>query len=68
MCRFGTQVDGQGLNKKPTGIMSNHPHLLRLLEGRLCLGDHRHAVLEGGSVTTKAACYTPRFAQLVARA
>eukprot|EP00959_Pyramimonas_sp_CCMP1952_P021149 446101-Pyramimonas_sp.AAC.1 len=41
MCRFDLQVIGEGLNKKPTCIMTNHPHLLRLLEGHLRTGDRR---------------------------
>jgi hypothetical protein len=38
MCSFGMQVDSRGLNKKPTGLLSNHPLLLQRLERHLCAG------------------------------
>eukprot|EP00959_Pyramimonas_sp_CCMP1952_P079653 1665737-Pyramimonas_sp.AAC.1 len=31
MCQFGLQVDARGLNKKPTGILTNHPGIIREL-------------------------------------
>eukprot|EP00959_Pyramimonas_sp_CCMP1952_P332929 6971682-Pyramimonas_sp.AAC.1 len=62
------QVDSRGLNKKPTGLLSNHPLLLQRLERHLCAGGHQHAILEGGSITTKAGRYPPQFSRAVARA
>eukprot|EP00959_Pyramimonas_sp_CCMP1952_P231465 4838047-Pyramimonas_sp.AAC.1 len=62
------QVDSRGVNKKPTGILTNHPGLIRALSGHLCTGEHRHAILEGSRQTSKAARYPLKFAKLVARA
>eukprot|EP00959_Pyramimonas_sp_CCMP1952_P415411 8704347-Pyramimonas_sp.AAC.1 len=68
MCMFGLQVDERGLNKKPTGILSNHPRVLRALDGHLCDGTHKHAVLEGSWQTSRAARYPSKLARRVARA
>eukprot|EP00959_Pyramimonas_sp_CCMP1952_P342122 7167313-Pyramimonas_sp.AAC.1 len=68
MRRFGIQIDGRGFNKKPTGILSNHPQVLHLLDGHLRAGGHTHAALGGGSVTAKAERYTHHFVNAAARA
>eukprot|EP00959_Pyramimonas_sp_CCMP1952_P215344 4505745-Pyramimonas_sp.AAC.1 len=68
MCQFGLQVVARGLNKKPTGILTNHPGIIRELSGHLCAGGHRHAVLEGSQQTSRAAKYTPKFVKKIARA
>eukprot|EP00959_Pyramimonas_sp_CCMP1952_P446065 9339167-Pyramimonas_sp.AAC.1 len=38
-CMHGLSVDGEGLSKKPTSIMSNSPPLLAHCRRR-CSGDH----------------------------
>eukprot|EP00959_Pyramimonas_sp_CCMP1952_P189770 3970062-Pyramimonas_sp.AAC.1 len=68
MCMLGLQVDERRLNKKPTGILSNHPRVLRALDGHLCDGAHRHAILEGSLQTSRAARYPSKFVRRVARA
>eukprot|EP00959_Pyramimonas_sp_CCMP1952_P053518 1119567-Pyramimonas_sp.AAC.1 len=55
MCQFGLQVDERGVNKKPTGIITNHPLLARALDGKLRTGGHKHALLEGQARTSRAA-------------
>lgn len=50
MCRFGMRSQdeqGLGLVKKPTGFLTNSPHLRNQLN-KQCLGGHRHVQLVGG--------------------
>eukprot|EP00959_Pyramimonas_sp_CCMP1952_P029584 621138-Pyramimonas_sp.AAC.1 len=68
MCSLGLSVDSRGLNKKPTGLLSNHPQVLHDLDGHLCTGGHSHALLEGSHVTTKAGRYPRPLVRKVARA
>eukprot|EP00959_Pyramimonas_sp_CCMP1952_P067709 1413240-Pyramimonas_sp.AAC.1 len=68
MCTLGLQVDRRGLNKKPTGVLTNHPLLCRLLDGRLCPGGHRHAALEGKAQTSQTVRHPPQFVRLAPRA
>ena len=49
MCHFGMNVTGDGLNFKPTGILSNHSGILEALRGSLCTGDHGHVTLWASS-------------------
>ena len=48
MCAFGMNVDGSGLNKKPTGWLTNDACVAERLRRRVCSGLHRHVPLEGG--------------------
>eukprot|EP00959_Pyramimonas_sp_CCMP1952_P320276 6702432-Pyramimonas_sp.AAC.1 len=68
MCTFGLNVTGEGLNKKPTGILTNHPRPQEILGGCWCDGSHKHVLLEGKSRTSRAQVYPPRFVEAVARA
>lgn len=56
MCQFGMRV-GQGLNKKPTTIITNSAEVAKELN-RVCSGGHTHESLMGGKAA-KAAEYPP---------
>lgn len=62
-CQFGLNVDGQGLNKKPTRWMSNVEEVLQKLDRR-CKGDHPHVTLENGRPAA-AAVYPPRLCKAI---
>lgn len=47
MCAYGMNVDGRGLNKKPTGIATNGAHIAKRMSKR-CSGDHVHQPLMSG--------------------
>lgn len=59
MCAFGLNVDGTGLNKKPTGIMTNSKWIAKYLNV-LCKGDHFHTPTISGR-PHKAQEYPPEF-------
>ena len=67
MCAFGLKVmkgpmKGM-LAQKPTGLVSNVPEVLELVDQK-CTKDHRHGKLIGG-VAHHAAIYTPQFIKAV---
>lgn len=47
MCAFGMQVTPEGLNKKPTGILTNSPEIAAAVS-KTCTKDHFHVPLLGG--------------------
>ena len=59
MCAYGMNVDGKGLNKKPTGIATNGTNIARRMSRR-CSGDHLHQVLMSGR-PRKAQEYPKQF-------
>ena len=63
MCRFNLRVDGEHLNKKPTGLLTNSEEMARML-GRRCQGGHQHKPLLNGTAV-KAQAYTPQFCEAV---
>ena len=63
MCMFGMNVDGTGLNRKPTGIVSNCPGILRHLDVR-CDGTHFHTPLVGGKAK-HAQVYPTEFCKAI---
>ena len=65
MCMFGMNVTGEGLNKKPTGILCNCPGILQMLD-RQCDGKHFHVPLMGG-IAHRAQKYPPAFCKAVVR-
>ena len=67
MCAYGLTTQGsggEGLARKPTGIITNNAHFARHLSQR-CPGDHSHVRLNGGSRTAQAAIYTEAFCEAV---
>ena len=48
--------DGEGLVKKPTGLMTNAIKIAETLQ-KDCAGDHRHIVLIGGGRARRAQVY-----------
>ena len=47
MCAYGMNVDGSGLNKKPTRLATNSPVIARRMERR-CSGGHDHTLVMQG--------------------
>ena len=65
MCMFGMNVNGEGLNKKSTGILTNCPAIARRLSRRC---DHRHFhVPVVGGLPKKAQVYPEEFCREVIR-
>ena len=67
MCTFDLQVHSDGLSKKPTGILTNHPGIQKALEGHLCIGGHKHVILEN-QLPRKAQVCPPKVREDVVRA
>ena len=65
MCAFGMNVDGKGLNLKPTGLMLNSPCIAARMNRR-CSGDHEHVSLMGGKAH-KAQVYPKKFCQEIVK-
>ena len=65
MCMFGLNVDGKGLNRKPTRVVVNSEAIATEIHRR-CNGSHSHESLMGGKAA-KAAHYTPAFCRAVVR-
>ena len=65
MCMFGLQVRGLGLNRKPTGLMTNGEEIARQLS-RTCDGGHLHVPLLNGKAL-EAQRYTPQFCEAVVK-
>eukprot|EP00435_Cladocopium_sp_Y103_P020104 s1338_g4.t2 len=63
MCRYGMAVDGQKLNKKTTGILTNSPEIAQQLSKR-CQGGHEHGSLLGG-MAHKAEVYPRAFCEAI---
>lgn len=65
MCQYGMNVDGRGLNQKPTRWITNSRHIARLLQRR-CRGGHQHVALMGG-LAKKAAEYPAELCKAVVK-
>eukprot|EP00434_Breviolum_minutum_P004449 symbB.v1.2.003922.t1/scaffold210.1/size302740/13 len=65
MCQYGMNVDGRGLNQKPTRWITNSRHIARLLQRR-CKGGHQHVALMGG-LAKKAAEYPAELCKMVVK-
>ena len=65
MCAFGMSVTGIGLNKKPTGLLTNSPYVAEEM-GRLCDGGHQHVNLMEGRAK-KAEEYPKAFCQAMVK-
>ena len=63
-CEYGLNVDGTGLNKKPTRVATNKKVMCNL--ERTCSGDHYHVPLLGGTRTKAAEDYPPQLAVAIA--
>ena len=61
MCEYGLKVDGNGLNKKPTGIMTNPPCIPQKLS-RKCRHNHFHVPTLHG-LPKKAQVYPQAFCE-----
>eukprot|EP00435_Cladocopium_sp_Y103_P043073 s847_g12.t1 len=61
--RYNLRVDGENLNKKPTGLLLNSEEMANHL-GRRCLGDHAHQPSLHG-LAKKAQKYKPEFCRAV---
>lgn len=59
MCMYGMNVDGSGLNKKPTGLVTNSECIARAMQRR-CDGSHFHVPLLHG-LGHKAQRYPEKF-------
>ena len=62
-CQFQLNVQGRGLNKKATRLMSNMPEVLEELDQR-CDGSHQHVPLLGG-LAKDAQKYPPKLCRAV---
>ena len=56
-CEYGLSVDGQGLNKKPTRVLTNKCVMTEL--HRPCTGKHVPSRLLGGNRTHQTETYPP---------
>lgn len=63
-CEYGLNVDGDGLNKKPTRVATNKRSMCML--HRLCSGEHFHVPLKGGNRPARAENYPPELAWRIA--
>merc|ERR1711884_652036 len=67
MCQYNLRVSdstGEGLAQKRTTIMTNSLVMGEFL-ARKCCGGHTHIPLKGGTRCSKAAIYTPEFAEAI---
>ena len=62
MCMFGLNVTGDGLNKKPTGILSNCPGIVKKLNLQ-CDGTHFHVPLINRRHSTASSAISTSFLQ-----
>lgn len=65
MCEYGMNVTGEGLNLKPTGILTNSPKIAEQLSRR-CRGTHEHVQLLHG-LGKKAQVYPEGFCKAILR-
>ena len=65
-CCLGLQVCEEGLSRKSTRVMTNNPHLAMALSSYQCNGEHRHAILKGGTRTKQAQKYPHALCQVIA--
>ena len=63
-CEYGLDVDGNGLNKKPTMVATTKRAMCRL--HRTCSGHHVHVRLMGGTRTHDAEDYPDKLARAIA--
>ena len=63
-CQYGLNVDGYGLNKKPTRVATNKKTMCML--HAKCSGGHVHVPLEGGRRTAAAENYPKELAWKIA--
>jgi len=63
MCCFGMNVDGEGLNRKTTAVMTNSEAIADRISKR-CTGGHRHVPLMGGRAK-QAQVYPKKFCEAV---
>ena len=64
-CEYGLNVDGNGLNRKPTRIATNKRSMCAL--HAQCSGNRLHVPLMGGSRTRDAENYPQSLAESIAR-
>eukprot|EP00959_Pyramimonas_sp_CCMP1952_P165657 3462520-Pyramimonas_sp.AAC.1 len=67
VCSFDLQVHSDSLSRKFTGVPTNHPGIQQAMRGHICLGGHRHVILEN-QLPRKAQVYPPKFVRAVVRA
>ena len=68
-CRYKLKsLDGSGLHKNPTTVASSSPEVISELHGKVCMRDHTHVPVMGGSkYTSHAGLYSPQLARAMLR-
>ena len=65
MCMFGLNVDGNGLNKKSTGLLTNSKYIAKSMQ-KICDGSHFHVPLLHG-LAHRAQRYPYKFCRQIVR-